>query len=230
MHPAVRTHPGIGAHDADNLAERILMGDAEIPELGLTRNVLRRSRNPGNDVLSRAERALCGERRFHRACMHTVMEMPNRISTALLHLLAHGRCDALAWIILTPHVEAINLPGPMGGLTVMSRSDHELPGRAGIADTHVFLGNGAYWTGEGTLDLTPDLPETALTAAIGRPLSSLVSHPALDGIPMRIEAIDGNGADGRIITTDYAGWSMFRRSVALSEILPIHLHPVLAFG
>lgn len=230
MERHIRTHPGITPGDADNLAMRILAGQVEVPEFGLTRKALTRSRNPSNDVLARVERGLSGDRRIHRSCTQTVAEMPNRISTIFMHLLAHGRCDALAWIVICPHVGFINLPGPMGGRSIMTRNDHELPGAAYIADAHVHLGNDSYWAGEGTLDVGLSIPETALASAIGRPLSHLLSHPALDLMPMKVTGIDDNGGDGILIKTDYAEWSPFRRSIALAEILPIHLHPVLALA
>lgn len=223
-----RTRTGATSNDAANLADRILTGEVEIAEIGLTTGALRRTANPANIVISRIEQALAGEEKYQQRCMQSVRGMPGRISLPLLRLLAHGRCDAAAWIIIAPHLDFINLSGPMGGRTVMSPDKGKMGEDGGIIDTCVFLGNGAYWEGHGRLDLNW-LPETAVGASVGRPLSQLVSHPALDGIPMRITEIDSNGAEGHVICTDIRDWSMFRNSIALGELLPIHLHPVLSF-
>lgn len=210
-----RSHPGINPMEADNLAEQILRGNVELPEVRLTLKSLQRVKSPGNHVLQRVEEALCGERRWRRACLQTVCEMEGFISTALLNILQKAGCDPAAWLLISPHVSSISLPGSMGGNTVMSPEPDEP--KTDVIDTHVHLGKSAYWLGEGRLDIITNLPETVLQKSIGHPLKDLLSHQALDPIPMKVTGINDNGADGIIIDTDYRDLpDIYRRTTLMS--------------
>jgi len=219
--------PSIDNMQACNLAEHILLGRGKIPELGLTRRLLKGSSDPEQEVMDRFEAALTGsDARWRKRCIASVNAMDKRLSTALANLLAHARCDVFAWIVLSAHVSTMNLPGPMGGRTIVSREGDDAPGVAGIADTDVHLGDWCHWIGEGRLDLQITVPETTLAACVGRPLAHLFSHPALDPLRLVIEDVDDNGGDGYLMHTDYPHRAEADRSIAFADLRERHSWPM----
>ena len=206
---------GITLDDAVCLADNILTGKLEIPEMGLTKTKLQKASLPAEALLMRVEDTLSGISPYRQQCLAAIQGMPGCISLGLKRILDHGKCDIAAWLIISQHVSFINLPGPMGGRTVVSP---ETISADEIIDVHVFLGNQAYWITDGSLDIVMNVPETALAASLGRPLSSLISHPALDDLPFIIQAIDDNGADGHVVTTNYKQWPLRLKTVALAEL------------
>lgn len=219
--------PSIDNFQACDLAEHILLGRGKIPELGLTRRLLKQASNTEQEVLDRFGAALTGsDARWRNRCIASVNAMDNRLSTALVNLLAHARCDVFAWTVLSAHVSTMSLPGPMGGRTIVSRKGGDAPGVAGIADTDVHLGDRCHWIGEGVLDLEITVPETALAACVGRPLAHLFSHPALDPLHLVIEGIDDNGGGGYLVETDYARRAEEDRSIAFADLRERHSWPM----
>jgi hypothetical protein len=212
--------PSLTGPDLDALTTLLLRGEAEIPEFRLSRSGLRQRSDPTETVRTRIEEALMG-RPCHRArCLKSVNAMGKGISTVLLAILEHGGCDAAAWLILSEHVSSIQLPGPMGGLTLMSPDPVE---DGDVVDAHAYLGSNCHWTMQGVLDVTTDHPETMIAGCLGRPLSTLVSHPALDRFDLRIAEIDDNGGDGHVVRTDHDTLPREVRVVELRDLRHRHL-------
>lgn len=212
--------PGLTGPDLDALTTLILRGEAEIPEFRLSRNGLRRRRDPTGTVRTRIEEALTG-RPGHRArCLESVNAMRTGISAVLLAILEHAGCDAAAWLILSEHVSSVQLPGPMGGLTLMSPDPVE---EGDVIDAHAYLGSNCHWTTQGVLDVTTERPETMIVGCLGRPLSAMVSHPALDRFDLHIMGIDDNGGDGYVVRTDHDTLPPRVRVVELRDLRNRHL-------
>lgn len=212
--------PALTKPDLDALTTLLLKGDVEIPEFRLSRNLLRRLADPTEKVRIRIEEALAGRSCHRKRCLESVNERGMGISSVLLAILEHGRCDAAAWLVLSEHVSSIQLPGPMGGRTLMSPDDVE---EGDVVDAHAYLGASCYWTTEGTLDVTTDHPETLVNGCLGRPLSTVVSHPALDRFDLRIVAIDDNGGDGYVVRTNHDELPRQVRIVDLRDLGDGHL-------
>lgn len=212
--------PALTGPDLDALTTLLLRGAAEIPELRLSRDGLRRHADPADKVRIRIEEALTGRPCHRRRCLESVNAMGKGISSVLLAILEHGRCDAAAWLVISEHVSSIQLPGPMGGRTLMSPDD---VAAGGVVDAHAYLGSNCHWTMAGTLDVTADHPDTLINGCLGRPLSTLVSHPALDRFDLRIVAIDDNGGDGHVVRTDHDELPLEARVVDLRDLRDGHL-------
>lgn len=211
--------PTLTGPDIDALTTLLLKGDVEIPELRLSRNGLRRLADPTGKVRVRIEEALSGRSCHRKRCLESVNAMNKGISTVLLAILEHGRCDAAAWLVLSEHVSSIQLPGPMGGRTLMSPEAEDDT----TVDVHAYLGSNCHWTTHGSLDITANRPETLVNGCLGRPLSTLVSHPALDRFDLTIVGIDDNGVDGHVVTTDHENLPSTARIVPLRDLGDGHL-------
>ena len=228
MHDVMRA--SITANGAQNLAEQIMIGNDEIPQIGLTSKTVRAAGMPADMVAARIEKALSGcDTAMSRACLDHARDIPGSVSRIVLDLMAHGRCDAAAWLTVLPHVEWINLPGEMGGRTVVTRNGDEELGRMAIFDTHVDLGQGVTWLGGGIIDISLSrrtLPTTLTDASIGRPLRDVISHPALDKHPLIVEDYaESDGFAEVIIRHRDMAWDEHR--IAMHEMTPDMLHPRL---
>lgn len=233
MHQRIRA--GLNAMTAQNLAEQILTGSAEIPEMMLCKEALRTFRGdqyPASEVERLVEIGLSGsDAGVSRACLAKARAIPGRISTVLLDLLAHAKCDAAVWLVLREHVEWVDLPGGDGGRTLISKDGGDVPGAVAVFDTHVELADGITWVGNGIIDISVpkvQLPETVTVSAAGRPLADLISHPALDAHHLMVTAYAESDGYAEIICSHPSGpWNT--RSTAFADLKPDMLHPAKAF-
>ena len=105
------------------------------------------------------------------------------------------------------HHAGIN-PSIAAAIAMLTSSDiHEIQferdgavfARLGLA-THVRLGVAGWWDPPRSklAHLQPVVPETMQPSYLGGPLHDLVSHPAIDDLPLRIEAIETEGRHGHV--------------------------------
>ncbi len=198
-----RTVAGIDDVAADRITEEILGGRTDLRFAGLPRSML--FGLGGLDaramVKNQIEAFLSGRNPATAArAMRRARDLKGSISLVAARLLAHGGCEPAAWALLCRHVDHVNLPGPMGGMTVVT---DDVPGESELVDAHVLLGEGAYWIGAGRLDLTREMPESVVAALPGRPLSDLVSHPVLDAIGLTITACIEQSPGTHVVETDF---------------------------
>lgn len=78
------------------------------------------------------------------------------------------------------------------------------------------LARGTHWSSEGTLNVDP-MPETLATAAAGRPLREIVSHPALDGMDLAVERIETGPARSIVTLAGFAEGAMETLNAAALE-------------
>lgn len=225
-------HAGVTTNTAQNLAERIMTGKAEIAQLGLTMQAVRNAGLPAEMVRARIASALAGANpSVARACLNHARSLDHAMSRILLDVMAHGRCDAAAWLTIMPHVDWVNLPGPMGGRSVITRNDRDKRlGEMAVFDTHVDLGDGVTWLGENVIDISMsrrELPETVMEAARGRALRGIVSHPALDRHPLIIEEMHQSDGYAEIIIR-HRDMPLEDLCVTMRDLTRDMLHPHMA--
>lgn len=212
----------ITMNDAADMAERVMKDEFEMPQLGLTRTRLKglpRTHSTDRFVLDRVTAALGGSAtpRIIRA----LEPFEGSICRVLVDLLTHGRCNAAAWIILQGHVDGVQLPGGDGRpRTVMHPERRHADGNdvTDIIETHVDLGSRCHWIGRGRVEIMHAVPVTLLTACVGRPLSTIVSHPALDLTPMTITSARDNGTGGYMVDTDHLSKPEEERVVPIGRL------------
>lgn len=213
-----RTVAGIDDITADRLAEEILIKRMNLRFAGLPRSLLLDldEHEMRAAVKDHIEDFLSGRNPAAAArAMRRVRSLKGSISLVVARLLAHGGCDPAAWALLCQHVDHVNLPGPMGGMTVVT---DDVPGESEIVDAHILLGEGAYWIGGGRLDLTRELPESVVAALPGRPLSDLVSHPVLDAIGLTITGCIEQSPGTHVVETDFETRPEESRTMPFAQI------------
>ena len=118
----------------------------------------------------------------------------------------HVRMDAVSAALLAHH--GVNpAVAVIVGLIAGTAEFAEGSGQCVVTDRSVLaplhMGRAGFWTSSrGVLDGLPPLPETACLAAEGRPLREIVSHPALDPLPLVVLAAGVGPGDTRIAVED----------------------------
>lgn len=191
--------PLIGIPTSETLAEQVLAGDLELSDIGLTREKIDRAHDLPRVVRQHVEDALAGkDDAMVERCLAKARLAERQISLEYLAVLAHSKANAAAWLAIQNHLDHILTP-PGYGANIMS-VDIADP----MIDPHVHFGNLYYRMPGGMLDVPRNtIPATLMIAAVGKPLSAIFSHPALNGFNHVITSVDEIAGSIEIEYGDY---------------------------
>lgn len=120
------------------------------------------------------------------------------LMTMISHDLDPGSCDSLQFVAVDGSAQA--------WLSVVKQNN----GRLDMESSAASLARGCFWS-HGSLDVE-GLPETAVGALAGRPVTDLVVHPIIAPLGLRITAVH-DSLECHVVRTDHRA-----RRVAIAEI------------
>lgn len=169
--------PLIGIPTSESIAREMRSGNVDLSAIGLTTGEVARTHDLARSVRHHIEAALSGKSPAVMArCLEQVRDPEITISLEFLAILAHAGAHAAAWLVIQDKLDHVRVPGGTGANIMSPGSDRN------HIDPHVHFGSSRYRMPAGVISLPPQtLPATIAAAAIGRPLRSILSHPALDG-------------------------------------------------
>lgn len=169
--------PLIGIPTSESVAKEIMDGEVDLASIGITTDVIAGTHDLARTVRRHIEVALGGDDQVMVGrCLERVRTSDAAISLEFLAILAHSRANAATWLVIQDKLDHIRVPGGPGANIMSPGADRSL------INPHVHFGHGRYRMPGGVLSVPlQTLPATIAVAAPGRPLRSLLSHPALDG-------------------------------------------------
>ncbi|MBX9874516.1 MAG: hypothetical protein K2X84_06645 [Beijerinckiaceae bacterium] len=202
--------PLIGIPTSESIAKEIMDGDVDLAAIGLTTDVVAGSHDLARTVRRHVEAALGGDDQdMVGRCLERVRASDAAISLEFLAILAHARANAATWLVIQDRLDHIRIPGGPGANIMSPGVDRSL------VNPHVHVGHSRYRMPGGVLSVPLQLlPATIAVAAPGRPLRSILSHPALDGFDHVVTWIHEHEDQTEI------GYGPDHPTIALSEMEP----------
>ncbi len=153
-----------------------------------------------SSVARRLEDVLTGDDRGHEDDLARLLEHRDcpRVDVTTARLIeATGLRVGAALAIAVLRLGDVGFIDAAGETAVRVSANH--PAGHAWCRTFVMLGQDVKWHAGAMLRMPLDMPDSVMTAAIGQPLRTIVSHPILDLHPHRIRGIVADAGGRRII-------------------------------